>query len=493
MSNFLLVIVLVVLVCFFLLKDKKEQTIHSPTSFLLRKALQLNILSSDQVNALFQIEEEELINKWLKQKQITLQQAESLRASIRPAILKTVEIWIKKKIQTVSVQQTDMHRLIMGISAFAAGCVLLGLIALIAANWDIIPSLVKLICFFVLFSGALFVLCHARQKQNVGLSEIFLGICIGLTGAGIGLVGQIYHLSGSFWSGFFLWIILSTPYFLFSRLEKAPVLWSVLYALGAVLGGASETNVLWILLILPVVLKYATEKLMAITWWISFCAVCLRADWFQDSVNWLWQHVMPVPAFFFIGSFLLFFWLLCRRFLSEKAAFTTVFKNSLILYFTLGILGIDFAYTQNDISFSLEKSLISACFALSGVALPLLFLYQIGKEKGQNCLYFLYAGLALSLIYAFMTFSFAGVLLTVFILLGGCIYGVRQNKMRLFNLCLALMFVRVLWAYIDLFMSLMSTGISLILLGIAVWLGLLFWIKGRQKLIALIQRSLPHV
>lgn len=491
MSNFLWVIIVLAFVYSLLMRGKKETPVQTPVSFLLRKALQWNILSSEQVNALFQAEESELIEKWLQKKLITPEQAALLKAEkAAPSPFLMVKSAVSKNMQ--SGAPIDTHRLIMGMSAFAAGCVVLGIIALIAANWDIIPALAKLLCFFGLFLGNFFVLCYAHQKQKSVLSEICLGLSIGLVGAGIGLIGQIYHLSGSFGNAFFLWIILSTPYFLLSHFQKAPVLWSVLYGIGAVWSTGSETAVLWILAVLPIVLTYQREKEMPIIWWVSFVSVCVKADWFQEIMRWLSLNVMPLPTLFFVGGILLFFWMLCHRFLSKEAAFTDSFKYVLPLYFGIGFFGIDLLYTQKEVYFTLEKGLISICFALSGIVLPLLFVANARQNNQQQLFYFLYIGLGVSLLYAFMAFSFAGVLLTVFVLMMGCIYAVQQNKIPLFNWCLGLMFLRILWTYIDLFMSLMSTGISLILLGVTVWAGLLFWIKGRHKLIAFIQRSLPH-
>lgn len=488
----LIIPVLIVLIIWMVWRQKKDSPAAFSNIFLLQKAYRLKILSAEQIQTIFQTEETELIEKWLKKKLITPEQAHLLRYG-NQLPQKTKEKTVQPKtIKVPPSSPKEMRHLIWGISAFAGGCVVLGIIALIAANWDIIPPTIKLISYFILMGSSIFVLCFARQKHILLLNDLFLGICTGLTGAGIGLIGQIYHLSGSFWNAFFLWIILTTPYFLISRFKEAPLLWSILYGVGVVLSTASNSAVLWLLLILPLVMRYKQKKAMSIVWWISFVVACLKAEWFNDILNWLEIHVMPVPALFFIGCILTLGWLICQRFLTQEAAFSIIFKKVVMIFFISSIILIDFIYTSSTVQFSPEKGYLSICFALSGVALPLLWLYQHNREKHQEMFFFLYIGLVVSFIYSFVSFSFAGLLMTVFSLMGLGIYAVKQKDMSLFNLCLILMFLRVLWAYIDLFMSLMSTGLSLIILGLVIWMGLWFWIKGRQTLAAFIQRRLTH-
>ena len=74
----------------------------------------------------------------------------------------------------------------------------LGLIALIAANWRIIPSFVKLTLYFVSLGGLSFYaiktykISHKSQFWFEGLLLFFMLFCL----AGIGLIAQIYNIKG---------------------------------------------------------------------------------------------------------------------------------------------------------------------------------------------------------------------------------------------------------------------------------------------------------
>ena len=69
-------------------------------------------------------------------------------------------------------------------------------IALIAANWEFIPRLMRVIGVFVLIAGGLVVAALALRRGAGGLSEAALVFTLLCYGAGVALVGQMYHLSG---------------------------------------------------------------------------------------------------------------------------------------------------------------------------------------------------------------------------------------------------------------------------------------------------------
>ncbi|HLY07866.1 MAG TPA: DUF2157 domain-containing protein [Planctomycetota bacterium] len=93
------------------------------------------------------------------------------------------------------------------------GAVVLGIMLLIGSNWDGIPDVVKIGGFLVLLSGV-----HAVGFGITGAglpyertAAAFHFIGGGLFLAGVGLVAQVYHLSGRPPNGILLWLVSLVP------------------------------------------------------------------------------------------------------------------------------------------------------------------------------------------------------------------------------------------------------------------------------------------
>ncbi|MBA8880773.1 DUF2157 domain-containing protein [Phyllobacterium myrsinacearum] len=87
------------------------------------------------------------------------------------------------------------------------GAILLGtaLLSLIAANWEAMPRLVRVgLIFVVLWGGYLGGAWRASRGDKVFSEALYLIAAIGF-GAGIALIGQMYHLSGDVTSAALLW------------------------------------------------------------------------------------------------------------------------------------------------------------------------------------------------------------------------------------------------------------------------------------------------
>jgi hypothetical protein len=97
--------------------------------------------------------------------------------------------------------------------------VVIGIILLIAANWDGISDAVKLGGFLVLLAGthgvAFWLTKSGLPYERTAASFHFIGA--GLVLAGIGLVAQIYHLNGRPPNAFLLWLAAILPLTVFLR------------------------------------------------------------------------------------------------------------------------------------------------------------------------------------------------------------------------------------------------------------------------------------
>lgn len=100
---------------------------------------------------------------------------------------------------------------VFGIAALAIG---LGVLSVVAANWDDIPGMVRLTVHFALMAGlAVFLWLRAEplSRSQPWLHEAILFI-IGMLGLTLmGHVGQVYQTSSPLWQPLALWLVLFAP------------------------------------------------------------------------------------------------------------------------------------------------------------------------------------------------------------------------------------------------------------------------------------------
>lgn len=119
---------------------------------------------------------------------------------------------------------------LIGIGALAIG---LGLISVVAANWDDIPGLVRLsVHMLIMASLAAYMGFTARAKTPANMNEYFHDAQIFILGA-LGLtffghLGQVYQTSSPLWQPLALWMLLFTPVMLgMGRGWPVAVMWMV--------------------------------------------------------------------------------------------------------------------------------------------------------------------------------------------------------------------------------------------------------------------------
>ena len=146
---------------------------------------------------------------------------QNLSTRFRAALRNELPLWIQKGIiseQTANQLSTDYqldnlkHESTRLLSAviFTIGGVLLGggVISFVAANWEAIPTPFKLALLFLAlmsFHAVGFWLWHTHNWRRLGHALIFCGCLV--FGANIGLVAQIFHVSGSWYGGFGAWAL----------------------------------------------------------------------------------------------------------------------------------------------------------------------------------------------------------------------------------------------------------------------------------------------
>lgn len=127
---------------------------------------------------------------------------------------------------------------VWGIAAVGAVAVAAGVISLVAANWDEIPDSVKLGACLALLLGTLAGAWGAGRLASTWPRDLLLLVHDGMLLATVGLVAQVYHLSGHPWRAFALCAVLSLPAVLIAAhgLLVDFVLACVTVALGSYLG-----------------------------------------------------------------------------------------------------------------------------------------------------------------------------------------------------------------------------------------------------------------
>lgn len=128
-------------------------------------------------------------------------------------------------------QKPSRSWVIFGIAAIGVTAIAAGVISIVAANWFSIPPEIKLANYFIVqcLLGVVAIKSNAKWQENLkagqGAGAGMLGAAAVREGAlalfaltffaGIGLVGQIYNLSGDLWKSVGFWTLLALPSALF--------------------------------------------------------------------------------------------------------------------------------------------------------------------------------------------------------------------------------------------------------------------------------------
>ena len=108
----------------------------------------------------------------------------------------------------------DENYWLMILAYFAAFLIGLGIIALVAANWEQIPNNVKLGgAVSLMVVNAFAVILSMKFKKNI-LTQVLCGVFAALIMAVIGLIGQIFQLRSDVSGACLLWALCAWPLFL---------------------------------------------------------------------------------------------------------------------------------------------------------------------------------------------------------------------------------------------------------------------------------------
>ena len=344
---------------------------------------------------------------------------------------------------------------VAGLGAFAVG---LGIIAIVAANWDAIDPRVKLACDLVLLAalGASVVAAERRGRsgsppagrrpqENRWLVDAAILIEYGAVLASIGLVSQVYQLGGTTFKALALWSALTAPLVLHGQGVLLATVWLTGLQATAVAGLVELGD------------RTGTEGLA-----FTLVHVVAVGTVAAGASSWL-ARVRPLFArvFFNIGVV------------------------ELALSASFGSLGF---YDMAELDLARHPD---ASWGIAvAVLLSLVLARQVSVRAPPHVARLAQATLAYALVLAYAPHFLRdphdlGVLSALaFIALWGLLgwLGYRARMPRVVNLATALLGLRIVIVYFEVFGTLLDTGIGLVVGG-ALVLGLTaLWVRHKRKM-----------
>ena len=332
--------------------------------------------------------------------------------------------------------------LLYAVSGLGALSVAIGLVSIVASNWETIPGGVKLGLDFVLLAGLAAAIYRARGSRLA--TEILLFVFYGAVLASIGLVAQVYHLGG--------------------RTEDALLFWSLITA--------------------PIVL-HGTTRFLAATWLIGAEGVALAQIFRFLERHWQRNDAVVALTAGYLLSLGLVALGLSGWFRRRKPAFASV----------AGILGrvqIVALATMMPLAWYEHAHDIGSAARLGGVCLAGILVASVAlalrDEAGRAARGSLVTFAVVAPLVTYLPliaehdrsgFWAAASFLVVWAIVGVAAY--RLGRIRLLNVATAFVGVRLLIVYFEVFGSLLDTGIGLLSGGVLtialVWL----WVKNSRK------------
>ena len=335
--------------------------------------------------------------------------------------------------------------------ALACFCILLGVVSVISANWQEIAPEYKLFLDFVLLFGTAAAVFKMYLSGRDIWFEWLLLFFAGLILASIGLIAQIYQIQPEGLRGYLLWSVLAFPIMLFSRKIVLPLVW------------------------LPVFMLSLIDALNDMRFFERILEILQKTFPFAISIA-------GILVFSFIYR------LLAVHFRTRLAAQIKAMKFWLVFDISVLVIVMDFGAGDVFGSMLLSQlfdnyswaSVIVICGLILGTVGFGYFSYKYNYSRLLTCILAILLGF--SLVYNALpenkdVLNIWGFLLSMSVLSCLVAYALIKSRMKLLNLSTALMALRFFIVFLQVFGSLLMTGVGLIVCGV-VFLGIIcIWRK----------------
>lgn len=347
--------------------------------------------------------------------------------------------------ERIAAYEQGRHGFRFSTALFALGAlaIFLGVAAVIGANWDGIPAWLKLAAHAAVNLGLAAGIVQAVRTERSVLREILLFLLAGLTLTFIALIGQVYQTGAPLWQALTLWMVTVSPFlFLLARARFTIVCWVLAFL--ATLVSAAEP--LWHLLE-PFKLDMAFATLIPFLLIGAGHALPLRERWP------VWPRTLAMTGYIMTA------WFVSWAQLGWAVDFGGEFHQDMAnvyIAFCAGLAAVAALFIGRRLRILERKPEIVDLFMLVSMIagfLPVLMAHPHWPVVG------------------------AAIFMMYWALIGW--KGLRLGMRWLLNLAVIVIAVRLVIVYIEVFGSLISTGVGLIVSGLL----LIALVAGMRKLI----------
>ncbi len=340
-----------------------------------------------------------------------------------------------------------------GLGAFT---IVIGIISVIAANWLHTPNIVKLgvdltLCALLAFAIFKNHFNTKNQQHNQWLREVLIIIYYGFTLASMALIGQVYQLNGSIEQLLLMWTIVTLPLVLLAKGKFIALLWVIATAI------TYGMNIISLHDFIHYSFGYNTNDLNKIA--IAFLCIEPLVFIYLSRIPWLTQYRAVYAeeisrlswlVIALAGFFCQFIWYVKKPF--EHPPISTFIIIALVTAVTLYLIPRLYRTSSANSHLAMRTVLISV-FILG---------FSACWHSPANELIGALTNIIYLTILAWATLKIASV--------------------PLFNLLTAIISIRLLVIYFEVFGSMMETGIGLITGGIFTLTLAWLWLKKSTKL-----------
>lgn len=347
---------------------------------------------------------------------------------------------------------------VYGMALIGAVSIAIGVVSIIAANWDQLSGSAKLTG-YLLIQAALSYAVFACRDEKPLMREVFLGLNAGFVLAGIGLVAQVFHLVSNGWSGLLFWCVLTLPMVLFSQHRPLPNLW--------------------------VAMLLATEAI-----WYGKTLDQLPAQSVSAVTNMTFLVILSLYAICALG-----FYARDRGFLPKYFSEALRLDALCVIFIGGTIYGNIVWYAGADMILREIPNMERAAFMrlqfapwVGALILVPVFLKRLGQSERRlslamasllvNLAFFVTAPVMFNL----ESSKWLATFLTVLLWWHAAIAAIYADKKRLFDFLTFAIAARLLFVYFEIFGSMLATGLGLIITGALILAVAYVWYKHRDRL-----------
>ena len=337
---------------------------------------------------------------------------------------------------------------IVGVGIIA---LMTGIISIIAANWENISDTTKLTAFFLVFGALSAALGYLHSRSGL-VREALLTIWALSILAGIGLIGQTFHLESDGYSAIFFWLGLFLPALWLAESQLIMHLW---------LGGFTAGVGAWIAAHHMFVRHLPnTVQLWCLGWAFLGLAIGFAGRWLAIPARLTKAALQWTTAIFLLGLTPYGNALWAEDYLREVKE-PQLATGALIAVVAALIAALAVQFSHYQLSQRVRMSVMAFVAALGGMLILPPLVHPLHQDVVGCALFFAVWASAASAAAA-------------------------SGRKRLFDIATFVIAARFVVVYFEVFGSLAATGVGLIISGIVILGAAYVWHTYRQRLASLI-------